>query len=349
MAALDVKNLALSYDGKTQILNDINLHVQDGELVSLLGPSGCGKTTTLRSIAGLIKANQGQIFVNGKDISKVAVYKRNFGMVFQSYALFPHLNVADNVAFGLKNKHVREPELSKKVDEMLDMVGLLDYKKRFPSELSGGQQQRVSLARSLVTEPDLLFLDEPLSNLDAKLRVEMREMIRAIQQRLKLTMLFVTHDQSECFAISDHVAVMNRGTIEQFDSSEKIYHEPATEFVARFIGYENFFSVTKSLDRQHFLLKEGQVFKAAGASPNSSSLTIRPENIDILETQPDADGQNILPGEVLFSTYLGDSYRYEIQTALGTVIAVSSSDKKYPAGQAVFLDFPSRKLLGLNK
>ncbi|KGH79952.1 ABC transporter ATP-binding protein [Oenococcus oeni] len=350
MARLDVKHLAVSYNGKNKILNDINLTIEDGELVSLLGPSGCGKTTTLRSIAGLIRSNQGQILVDGKDISRIPVYKRNFGMVFQSYALFPQLTVRENVAFGLKNQHIREPDLSSRVNEMLDIVGLLDYAARFPSQLSGGQQQRVSLARSLVTHPSLLLLDEPLSNLDAKLRVEMREMIREIQQRLKLTMLFVTHDQSECFAISDHVAVMNKGVIEQFDSSESIYHHPLTEFVAHFIGYENFFQVKKFLKNQKYLLDHNLEFTAADSSPNVISLTIRPEDIEIIEKETEnSDNHNQLEGKILFSTYLGDSYRYQIDTPLRIVIAVSGTDKKYLSGQSIVLNFPSQKVLGLSK
>lgn len=258
MANLEIKNLVKSYDGKNNILKNISFNIKDGDLVSILGPSGCGKTTTLRIIAGLIPESKGQILLNGKQITNIPVYKRNFGMVFQSYALFPHLNVFDNVAFGLKMHKVSKDEIKNKVTSILNTTGLYQLKEKYPAQLSGGQQQRVSLARALVTNPQLLLMDEPLSNLDAKLRLKMREEIRNLQQKLKMTVLFVTHDQQECFAISDKVLIMKDGHIEQYDTPQNIFHHPRTEYVARFIGYDNFISINSNErnDDHHILVKK---------------------------------------------------------------------------------------------
>ena len=216
MSLISLKDVHMSY-GKTQILKDFNLNVEEGKLISLLGPSGCGKTTTLRIVGGFLNPTGGQFMFNGKDYTNVPIHKRNFGFVFQSYALFPHLSVEDNVAFGLKMRKEDPANIKKRVSEILEIVDLGQYAKRFPKELSGGQRQRVALARALVIKPDLLLLDEPLSNLDAKLRVKMRVNIRKIQQELKITTVYVTHDQEECFSISDEVAVMNKGVIEHLD------------------------------------------------------------------------------------------------------------------------------------
>uniref|UniRef100_UPI000A8B222A ABC transporter ATP-binding protein n=1 Tax=Clostridium sp. NkU-1 TaxID=1095009 RepID=UPI000A8B222A len=256
MAYMKLQDIDVCYDKKKQILKGLNLEVQEGELVSLLGPSGCGKTTTLRVVAGFIEPQNGVFSLDGSDLTKVPVHKRNFGIVFQSYALFPHLSVYDNVAFGLKMRKLDKAEIDKKVDQILEVCGLTEFRGRFPQQMSGGQRQRVALARALVIEPKLLLLDEPLSNLDAKLRINMRMEIKRIQKKLGITTLFVTHDQEECFSISDKVAVMNQGVIEQFDTPENIYHRPNTEFVARFIGFENFLP----------LKRQGDVYKTqAGA------------------------------------------------------------------------------------
>ncbi len=220
MAFVNLEDIRVSYDGKSDVLKDLRLSIEKGELVSLLGPSGCGKTTTLRVIAGLIEPNDGTFVVDEMDLTKVPVHKRNFGMVFQSYALFPHLTIKENVAFGLKLRKENKTVIEEKVMEILEVTGLSDFADRYPKQLSGGQRQRVALARALVIEPKLLLLDEPLSNLDAKLRVTMRMEIKRIQRALGITTVFVTHDQEECFSISDKVAVMNKGVIEQYDSPE---------------------------------------------------------------------------------------------------------------------------------
>ena len=245
MAFMTLNQIDVSYDKKKQILKGLDLKVEKGELVSLLGPSGCGKSTTLRVVAGFIDPQGGTFTLDGEDMTRVAVHKRNFGLVFQSYALFPHLSVYDNVAFGLRTRKMDKETIDKKVKDILEVCGLTELAQRFPKQMSGGQRQRVALARALVIEPKLLLLDEPLSNLDAKLRLSMRVEIKRLQKKLGITTLFVTHDQEECFSISDKVAVMNNGVIEQFDTPENIYRRPATEFVARFIGFENFLEMER--------------------------------------------------------------------------------------------------------
>ena len=245
MALLELQNITAGYD-KNVILKDFNLNVERGELVSLLGSSGCGKTTTLRLIAGFSEPMAGQMIFDGRDYTHVPLHKRNFGFVFQSYALFPHMTVYDNVAFGLKMRKLSKEKTREEVMHILDVVDLHGFENRYPREMSGGQRQRVALARAMVIKPDLMLFDEPLSNLDAKLRVKMRVEIRRLQQELGFTAIYVTHDQEECFAISDKVAIMNGGVIEQMGTPSQIYNNPQTEFIARFVGFENFFDLTRT-------------------------------------------------------------------------------------------------------
>ena len=230
--------------GLDPAVDRLNMEVEEGHLVALLGPSGCGKTTTLRMVAGLMDPTAGSIVVDGKEITHTPVNKRGMGMVFQSYALFPHMNVEQNVAFGLQMRQVSKSDQKRRVAGALDMVQLGHLSKRQVKELSGGQQQRIALARALVVEPTLLLLDEPLSNLDAKLRETMRTEIRSIQQRTRATTLFVTHDQDEALDMADRIAVMNGGLIEQFGSPTEVYERPRTRFVANFIGQANFLNAT---------------------------------------------------------------------------------------------------------
>ena len=243
---VEIKDLVKTFpafDNKNKEIyaaNHVTLSVQPSELVTLLGPSGCGKTTLLRMVAGFLMPSSGEIYIGNREVSRIPPNKRNVGMMFQSYALFPHLSVYENVAYGLKLKHMSKQEISQRVRNILQLMQIEEYASRFPNEISGGQQQRVALARAVVTEPSVLLFDEPLSNLDAKLREYMREELRKIQKRVGITSLYVTHDQSEAMAISDKVIIMQKGTIEQAGTAREIYARPKNKFVAGFIGKANF-------------------------------------------------------------------------------------------------------------
>jgi ABC-type spermidine/putrescine transport systems, ATPase components len=330
LAQIKIANLSLAYQKNKQILNDLSLNIQDGELLSILGPSGCGKTTMLRLISGLLPIQEGTIEVSGKDISKTPVHKRNFGMVFQSYALFPHMTIFQNIAFGLKRKKLSKEIIEKKTLEILEITGLKDLKDRMPNELSGGQQQRVSLARALAIDPNVLLLDEPLSNLDAKLRIEMREEISRLQKKMKMTTIFVTHDQEECFAISDRVAVMNKGKIEQLDTPQNIYQKPRTKFVAEFIGYENF--ITKEWAKANSWDYPNEI--------DGLYLTIRPENISIGEKE------NNLNGLVVAKNFLGNFYQYIVKTEIGN-LKVNAKEDQYDIDSNITLNFTKTSLIEL--
>lgn len=343
MSFVNLKDIRVSYDNKQDILKDLSISMEKGELVSLLGPSGCGKTTTLRVIAGLIQPNEGTFELEGEDLTKVPVHKRNFGMVFQSYALFPHLTIEENVGFGLKLRKENKEEIKQKVTEMLAICGLENFGKRYPKQLSGGQRQRVALARSLVINPKLLLLDEPLSNLDAKLRVAMRIEIKRIQQELGITTVFVTHDQEECFSISDKVAIMNNGVIEQYDAPENIYRLPKTKFVAEFIGFENFIPVKKASNKQ-FISEKG-AFKLQSTNvlteEERAVATIRPE--DVVITCEKKEG--CLPATVKVRTFLGKSYQYEVATVLGDLLVNGQSNEMYDVNETMYLDLPQDKII----
>jgi len=241
--AITIDNVSKSFShqvkGQIFAARDVSLVVQPGEFVTLLGPSGCGKTTTLRMIAGFGQPDTGRIAIGGKDVTHLPASQRNIGFVFQNYALFPHLSIFENVAYGLRVRGQAEGEITRAVGEVLELVGLSGYERQFSSQLSGGEQQRVALARAIVIRPQVLLFDEPLSNLDARLRVQMRQEIRDLQKRLSITTVYVTHDQEEAMAVSDRIAVMNQGTIVQLGSAEDLYYRPASEFVARFVGKVN--------------------------------------------------------------------------------------------------------------
>lgn len=350
MSLINLEKITVAY-GDNVILKDLDLKVEKGQLVSLLGPSGCGKTTTLRLIAGFLDLQSGKFIFDGKDYSHIPVHKRNFGFVFQSYALFPHLNVFENVAFGLKLRKVNKSEIKTRVEEMLKVVDLLDYANRFPAELSGGQRQRVALARALVIKPDLLLLDEPLSNLDAKLRVKMRVEIRKIQQELGITTVYVTHDQEECFSISDKVAIMNKGIIEQMDEPSRIYKYPATEFVARFVGFENFIDlqliskdhktlVLKAKNNTEFIVDNLDLYK--GIEPKKGA--IRPDDLRI-SSIGSQEGANVINGQILVRTFLGRDYQYEVKTELGNFLVNHEALETFEVGEKVSLYFPKDKVI----
>ncbi len=270
------KEDGLTLDGLTKVLggrviiDNLNLVVKKGEMVSLLGPSGCGKTTTLRMIAGFLIPDKGDIYLDGKDVTTLGPEKRPSAMVFQNYALWPHMTVFNNVAYPLKVRKLAKPEIERRVHEALSLVNLMHHKDSRPGQISGGEQQRVALARALVQEPDILLLDEPLSNLDAKLRVKVREDIRDLQRRLGITTVIVTHDQDEALSISDRIAVMNSGRIEQFSTPQELYDRPETEYVANFIG---------SLNHIQGGYSQGQIV------PGSEVVGIRPEDVIFSTTQ----------------------------------------------------------------
>lgn len=338
MEFLKLQNLTAAYDQEI-VLKKMNLEVKQGELLSLLGSSGCGKTTTLRIVSGFLKQREGSVFLEGQEISKTHPSERGFGYVFQNYALFPHLNVEDNVGFGLKQRKVVGEGINKKVFEMLDMVDLTAFAGKRPMELSGGQRQRVALARALAISPRLLLMDEPLSNLDAALRIKMRMEIRRIQQEHNISALYVTHDQEECFSISDRVAVMNEGLIEQLGTPEEIYSSPATSFVARFVGFENFIhGILENRGKKlWFAVEKGGISIPISESsiPDKSSVVValRPDGFELRASESRKKG---IPGKVKVATYLGKGYRHLVETELGELIA-DTKDEVFAAHTNVIL------------
>ena len=318
MSFVSVENLQKNY-GSTAVFSDINCDIHKGEFVTLLGPSGCGKSTLLRCIAGLTPVTSGRIFLDGKDLVPVSPQKRGIGMVFQSYALFPNMNVEQNVAFGLRMQKVSTDEMKQRVAEVLKLVELNEFATRYPHQLSGGQCQRVALARSLVTRPRLLLLDEPLSALDARIRKHLREQIRAIQQELGLTTIFVTHDQEEALTMSDRIFLMNQGRIVQSGDAETLYTAPVDAFAAGFIGNYN--------------LLEADAASRLMQRPINSRVAIRPEAIQLSLT-------GSLEGEVRSHSLLGNVIRYRVE-ARGVELVVDvlnrSASDLHPKGQRVTL------------
>ncbi len=344
MALLELKQITAGYD-KNMILRDFSLQVERGQFVSLLGSSGCGKTTTLRLIAGFSQPQSGSVIFDGRDITNVPLHKRNFGFVFQSYALFPHMTVFDNVAFGLKMRKTGKKEIQSRVAEMLELVDLTGFEKRYPREMSGGQRQRVALARAMVIRPDLMLFDEPLSNLDAKLRVKMRVEIRRIQQELGFTAIYVTHDQEECFAISDQVAIMNQGVIEQMDTPAHIFNAPKTEFIARFVGFENFFELKRG--QSGLETETGLPIAVTGArTGDGGKACIRPEDVKI---HPEGTKcENAVPGEVLVTTFLGRNVQYNVGTPIGEFTVKTEQNSVYSIGSKVQLELSANKIIQID-
>ena len=282
---IDLKNITKTYDD-TDVLKDINLYIRDGEFLTLLGPSGCGKTTMLRLIAGFTLPDNGQILVDGKDISGVPPYRRQVNTVFQKYALFPHLNVFDNIAFGLKIQKLPKDEIESRVNEMMELVNLAGYGSRYIDQLSGGQQQRVAIARALVNRPRVLLLDEPLSNLDARLRLQTREELKRIQQKTKITTIFVTHDQEEAMSISDMIIVMESGVIQQIGRPQEVYDQPVNMFVAKFLGTPPINMFTGSVRGGRLFIGENDVLPAVGTPDGEYNIGIRPEGFIPEENGP---------------------------------------------------------------
>ena len=304
--------------GGFQAINDVSMTINEGEFFTLLGPSGCGKTTLLRMIAGFNSIEKGEIRFGDAVINRVPTYKRNIGMVFQSYAIFPHLTVRQNVAYGLKPRHVPKAEIRERVDRAMQLTQIDQYADRQPQQLSGGQQQRVALSRAIVIEPDLLLMDEPLSNLDAKLRVEMRTAIREIQRKLNITTIYVTHDQEEALAVSDRIAVMNMGVVEQIGKPYDIYAHPDNAFVANFIGTSNFLDGEAEAGGVRVLGKDFLPCKLVKEYSGPVRVSVRPEHIELSDPAPGAIG-----GEIKIATFLGDFINYEVRLESGQVIQVN--------------------------
>jgi ABC-type Fe3+/spermidine/putrescine transport system ATPase subunit len=321
MSTLVLRNVSRTFGGFTAVDN-FNLHLEQGELVSLLGPSGCGKTTTLRMIAGFMAPTKGTIELDGQVISSpqssLPPEKRQMSMIFQSYAIWPNMTVAENVGFGLKLRKVSADEVRRRVDEILEVVQLAALRDRYPGELSGGQQQRVALARSIVVKPAVLLLDEPLSNLDANLREEMRFEIRRLHDEFKMTMVYVTHDQAEAMVTSDRIAVMNKGRVEQIDVPQQLYAHPRTRFVAGFIGRTNFLSgkcVGDIVDFGGFSLP-ARALRHHSALPPDVLISVRPQSINLHGEQRAASGDRLcVEGRVQRRAYLGESWDYHISIA----------------------------------
>ena len=309
--------------GEFTALHGVSLDIKEGEFFTLLGPSGCGKTTLLRMIAGFNSIEGGQFYFGDKLINDVPAHKRDIGMVFQNYAIFPHLTVEENVAYGLKARKVPAGDIRKRVEDALELVQISQLAKRKPSELSGGQQQRVALARAFVIEPSVLLMDEPLSNLDAKLRVQMRTVIKKLQKRLGITTVYVTHDQEEALAISDRIAVMKDGVIMQIGTPSEIYAKPQNTFVAGFIGVSNFLdcSVSTANGQSTVSIKDeiDLSMKLCRDYNGKATLSARPEQLFFTESG--------MPGKILFSTFLGDFIEYEVELHDGQQLTINEYTK----------------------
>ena len=322
--------------GEVYAARDVTLDVAPGEFLTLLGPSGCGKTTTLRMIAGFEKPDAGRILFSGEDVTSLPANQRNIGFVFQNYALFPHLSVAENVAYGLEMRSIPAAETAKRVAEVLELVGLKGYEQQFSSQMSGGEQQRVALARAIVIQPRVLLFDEPLSNLDAKLRVQMRDEIRDLQRRLGITTIYVTHDQEEAMAVSDRIVVMSQGSVVGQGTARDLYHRPGSEFVARFIGRVNLLparvvEVTGDTARVEVLGEVIGVAAPAGAAKvgDETRLVVRPEALEVVRE----DRARHWTAKVANRVFLGEKIEYRLDCG-GTALHIV----RYNAGPAEVLD-----------
>ncbi len=345
--AIHVKNIKKQYEDNV-VIKDLSVDIKPGELFTLLGPSGCGKTTLLRMIAGFNSIEAGTIAFDDKVINNVPVYKRNFGMVFQSYAIFPNMTVYRNIEYGLKNKKLPKDEIKKRVEEILDVVQLTEYKDRYPNKLSGGQQQRVALARAVVVQPQVLLMDEPLSNLDAKLRLEMRTVISRLQRELGITTVYVTHDQEEALAISDRIAVMNKGDIYHLDAPERIYSRPYNTFVANFIGSSTMIDGTVTSTGETTTIKTSNGLEIAMNNMVPTEVGrevivgVRPEEFVIT-----SEGRGA-KGTVKVKQFLGKHIKYEVAFSDGSEAEVSSdtntAERIYDYGETIYLNVNARRI-----
>jgi iron(III) transport system ATP-binding protein len=347
--------------GDLEAVSHVSLDIRDGELFTLLGPSGCGKTTLLRLIGGFHKPDQGGIFFGEKEMSAVPPYQRNIGMVFQNYALWPHMTLFNNVAYGLKLKKVPKKERGARVDKVFSMVNLTGLEKRYPGQLSGGQQQRVALARALVLNPDVLLLDEPLSNLDAKIRQTVRAEIRKLQKELAITSIYVTHDQEEALTISDRIAVLDQGTVQQLGTPRDLYEKPENPFVADFIGINNLLAgEVKEIGEESGWMTVQTLFGLIRCphenrfrTGDQCRISVRPETATIygLDEKPDSGPLNRLSGTVGFASYIGNTIRYDIELDRENIFKVDVQNpwnrQPFPLDERVNIFFPIPITLGI--
>ena len=353
MASVDLRGLTKRF-GSLAVVDDVSLKIDHGQLVCLLGPSGCGKTTTLRLIAGFLEPSDGEIHVGDRVVSSktrtLPPEQRKMSMIFQSYALWPHMTVAENIVYGLRLRKINRETIAKKLDVILKATKLEILAQRYPGELSGGQQQRVALARALIVEPETLLLDEPLSNLDANLREEMRFEIRRLHDEYRYTTVYVTHDQSEAMTTADLIAVMNAGKIDQLGSPEDIYDRPQSEFVARFIGASNVIKGTARDD--HHVSFAGSTLQVVGAKLKPGQQTpvaIRQHDIQ-LATQAPQNLNNVVKATVTRQVFLGASRDYMVEAQDGTTLRIiTSTEKPVPRGTEVWLTLPAERCRALSR
>jgi iron(III) transport system ATP-binding protein len=342
---LEFINVVKDYGTGEPAVKSVTFRIEDGELVTLLGPSGCGKTTTLRMVAGLELPNSGQILLGGKDVTAKSAAQRNVSLVFQSYALFPHMNVMENVGYGPTVQGMKKPQVEAKVNDVLQLIGLTGYEKRLPSELSGGQQQRVAIARALVLEPAVLLFDEPLSNLDTKLRRHVREEIRELQQRLKITCVYVTHDREEAMAVSDHIIVMDRGTIAEAGTPSQLFFQPRTAFVADFLSEANVVKgqvVAVANGTATLTLGQSRFDIASDAAVvGDAKIALRP---DVFEVTTDATFSPSIVGVVQKSAFIGKGVELAVSTAAGDLFVFLPKERAARAlGSSIRLAFPANE------
>ena len=338
---IEIKNINVSY-GSNHVLKDINLNIKNKDFYTFLGPSGCGKTTLLRLIAGFEKSQSGELFIGGKEISNSNPWERDVGMVFQNYALWPHMTVYKNISFGLEEKKIKNSEIQKRVEDVLELVDLKDLSKRYPYQLSGGQQQRVALARTLVVKPKVLLLDEPLSNLDAKLRVQMRKELLDLHNKIDITTIFVTHDQEEANAMSSNLAIFNEGIVQQVGKPVDLYNNPANTFVANFLGTTNV--IEGEIKDLTFTSKKGLIIKNINKNAKGDSILLRPQNL-YLENKNEKFEK--FAGNVISKEFLGNIVRYivNIKDHLLILDTLHEADKKiYSSNEEITFYIDAEKI-----
>jgi iron(III) transport system ATP-binding protein len=345
--------------GTLEAVSHVSLEIRDGELFTLLGPSGCGKTTILRLIGGFHKPDNGEIYFDGKPVSSIPPYERNIGMVFQNYALWPHMTISNNITYGLKLKKIPKAEIAEKVSNVLKLVNLSGLENRYPGQLSGGQQQRVALARALVLNPDVLLLDEPLSNLDAKIRVQVRAEIRKLQKELGITTIYVTHDQEEALTLSDRIAVINLGKLMQIGTPRDLYDRPKNPFVADFIGINNLIPgdvkevnpvekrMTVQTNAGPLICFSDDPFKRG----DHCTISVRPETALISQLENRQKEFNCIAGTVSFAYYIGNTIRYDVEIDSGVLFKVDIQNpiehKPFSMGEKVYVSFPIKTTIGI--